>query len=193
LQPENEYSTTLIEPSYMADVEDFYRDSGIVVPFINNDGLNYGNFAPGTGLGAVDIYGHDSYPLGYTCANPYVWQGLANQYFPTDWYTVHMEQSPSTPYAIAEMEGGTLDGWGGVGFNMCNEMLNEEFERVFYKNDFSFGVKIINYYMLYGGTNWGNLGYPGGYTSCKSLSKCSWAGTDSIQTTMDQPSRKTAL
>lgn len=165
VQPENEYSTTLIEPSYMQDVENFYRDAGIVVPFINNDGLNYGNFAPGTGLGAVDIYGHDSYPLGYTCANPYVWQGLANQYFPTDWYAVHLEQSPLTPYAIAEFEGGTLDGWGGVGFDMCNDMLNEEFERVFYKNDYSFGVKIINYYMLYGGTNWGNLGYPGGYTS----------------------------
>lgn len=40
-----------------------------------------------------------------------------------------------------------------------------EFERVFYKNDYSFGLKGINYYMLYGGTNWGNMGFAVGYTS----------------------------
>ena len=48
---------------------------------------------------------------------------------------------------------------------MCTDLLNQEFQRVFYKNDFSFGVKIINYYMTFGGTNWGNVGHPGGYTS----------------------------
>lgn len=36
---------------------------------------------------------------------------------------------------------------------------------MFYKNDFSFGVTIFNIYMTFGGTNWGNLGHPGGYTS----------------------------
>ena len=36
---------------------------------------------------------------------------------------------------------------------------------MFYKNNFGFGVKIYNVYMTYGGTNWGNLGHPGGYTS----------------------------
>ena len=50
---------------------------------------------------------------------------------------------------------------------------------MFYKNDFSFGIAILNLYMvrrllhicalltvkIFGGTNWGNLGHPGGYTS----------------------------
>jgi len=40
-----------------------------------------------------------------------------------------------------------------------------EFERVFYKNDFAAGVALLNIYMIYGGSNWGNLGHPGGYTS----------------------------
>lgn len=44
-------------------------------------------------------------------------------------------------------------------------MTNNEFERVYYKNDYSFGVHNINFYMGYGGTNFGNLGYPYGYTS----------------------------
>jgi len=39
------------------------------------------------------------------------------------------------------------------------------FERVFYKNLYSFGATILNFYMTFGGTNWGNLGHPGGYTS----------------------------
>ena len=64
-----------------------------------------------------------------------------------------------------EFQGGSFDPWGGNGFAQCAELLNEEFERVFYKNDFSFGVTIFNIYMTYGGTNWGNLGHPGGYTS----------------------------
>ena len=59
--------------------------------------------------------------------------------------------------------------------------MGHEFERVFYKNTFSFGVGILSLYMVswhtspvrltrltlqtFGGTNWGNLGHPGGYTS----------------------------
>ena len=38
--------------------------------------------------------------------------------------------------------------------------LNEQAERVIYKNDFRFGIAIMNMYMTYGGTNWGNLGFP---------------------------------
>lgn len=43
--------------------------------------------------------------------------------------------------------------------------MGAEFNRVFYKQLYSFGVTILNLYMTYGGTNWGNLGHPGGYTS----------------------------
>ncbi|KAL1986538.1 hypothetical protein VTN96DRAFT_6116 [Rasamsonia emersonii] len=166
VQPENEYSHpedgTSLDPLYMQEVEDYYRQAGIVVPLINNDGLNYGNFAPGTGVGQVDIYSHDSYPLGFDCSQPYNWTG---DYFPTNFYTVHEEQSPTTPYSISEFQGGSFDPWGGYGVDNCATLLNNEFERVYNKNDFSFGVKIFNLYMIYGGTNWGNLGHPGGYTS----------------------------
>jgi hypothetical protein len=36
---------------------------------------------------------------------------------------------------------------------------------VFYKNNVGFGLTVYNQYMIYGGTNWGNLGHPLGYTS----------------------------
>ena len=70
-----------------------------------------------------------------------------------------------TDTSLRYINSGSFDPWGGPGFAKCASLLNEEFERVFYKNDFSFGVTVINFYMTYGGTNWGNLGQPGGYTS----------------------------
>ena len=103
----------------MQDVENWYRDAGIVVPFISNDGYAYGNFAPGTGAGAVDIYGYDSYPLGFDCGQPYVWSGLPNQYFPgltpptntptnsaaidPYWNVLHQVESPTTELHVSEV------------------------------------------------------------------------------------------
>lgn len=165
-QPENEYSqavkgVTFPDPVYFGYVEQQFRDAGIVVPFISNDAYPHGYFAPGD-PSAVDIYGHDGYPLGFDCANPTTWPDNS---LPTYYGDLHAEQSPSTPYSIVEFQGGSFDPWGGLGFAQCAELLNAEFQRVFYKNDFSFGVTIFNIYMTYGGTNWGNLGHPGGYTS----------------------------
>jgi len=119
----SEYSSPEVNLSkaYMADVEKWFRDAGVVVPFLSNDGFDYGNFAPGTGLGAVDIYGHDSYPVGFDCAQPYTWFGLSYQYFPgidvpaaqdgpfgpvnsnPNFYAVHEIESPTTPYTITEV------------------------------------------------------------------------------------------
>lgn len=76
-----------------------------------------------------------------------------------------MQQSPTTPYSIVEFQGGSFDPWGGPGFDKCYTLVGPEFERVFYKNLYGFGVTILNFYMTFGGTNWGNLGHPGGYTS----------------------------
>ncbi|KAL2838183.1 putative beta-galactosidase A [Aspergillus pseudoustus] len=167
-QPENEYSGACCgyegfpDSAYMQYVEDQARNAGVIVPFINNDGGFGGHNAPNSGQGAVDIYGHDSYPMGFHCANPSTW---ASGNLPTDFYLLHEEISPSTPYSVVEFQGGSFDPWGGAGFAKCEALLNHEFERVFYKNEFSFGVGFLNIYMIFGGTNWGNLGHPGGYTS----------------------------
>ena len=88
VQPENEYTlcvetagytqinnltitgieSSCLEKEYMAYVENEYRKAGIVVPFIVNDAFPVGNFAPGTGAGAADIYSFDFYPLGWSTA-----------------------------------------------------------------------------------------------------------------------------
>jgi Glycosyl hydrolases family 35 len=65
-QPENEYSSFASgqsdNPAYMQYVENQARNAGIVVPFISNDAGPDGHNVPGSGTGAVDIYGHDGYP-----------------------------------------------------------------------------------------------------------------------------------
>ncbi|RLL97383.1 hypothetical protein CFD26_106997 [Aspergillus turcosus] len=166
-QPENEYSGACCgvkfpDAAYMQYVEDQARNAGIIVPFINNDAYPGGHNAPGTGEGEVDIYGHDSYPLGFDCGHPSVWPAGG---LPTNFRTLHMQQSPTTPYSLVEFQAGSFDPWGGPGFAACAALVNHEFETVFYKNDLSFGAALLNLYMTYGGTNWGNLGHPGGYTS----------------------------
>ncbi|KAJ5951939.1 uncharacterized protein N7479_010352 [Penicillium vulpinum] len=170
VQPENEYSTwpgvtdfpNDMNRNYMEQVEEQLLAVGITVPSIVNDNLVMGYFAPGSGQGAVDIYAIDAYPMRYDCANPSVWPTYR---FPYDWQVTHRQQSPTTPFAIAEFQGGSGEGWGGVTQDMCGQLVNEEAVRVVYKNNYSFGVKIFNIYMTFGGTNWGNLGYMGGHTS----------------------------
>ncbi|PMB63427.1 putative beta-galactosidase A [Beauveria bassiana] len=133
-QPENEYSGASVSPfpnkKYMQYVIDQARKAGIVVPLIDNDSYPGGTGAPGTGEGEVDIYGFDSYPLGFDC-----------------------------------FQGGSYDPFGGYGYDQCYKLVNHEFSRVFDKNNLAAGVNIFNIYMIFGGTNWGNLGHPNGYTS----------------------------
>lgn len=166
-QPENEYTGACCgvdfpDGQYMQDVIDQARDAGVVVPMISNDASASGHNAPGTGVGAVDIYGHDGYPLGFDCSHPTIWP---DGRLPTTYWQTHLNQSPSTPYSIDEFQGGSFDPWGGPGFAKCQVLVSYEFVRVFYKNILASTAKIFNLYMIFGGTNWGNLGHPGGYTS----------------------------
>lgn len=166
-QPENEYTygASWVEwpdVEYIETVNELYREAGIVVPFINNEASPIGLFTPGE-PGGPDIYGHDSYPIGWTCSDHDTWSAGA---LPTNFWELHLEQSLDTPYAIPEFQGGAIAYWGGSwDLEDCAALIGPEAERMFYKNNFSFGITIFNIYMTYGGTNWGNLGQPGAYTS----------------------------
>lgn len=170
LQPENEYSgpepgdyVPFPDPAYFAYVEKQYRDAGIVVPLVSNDNSLSGYFAPGeltngTASANVDIYGYDTYPLLFDCAQPTQWGASA---LPTDFYAIHEKESPSTFNSIQEFQGGSFDPWGGkitqrvqtmgadgvmagYGYDACAELLNMEFERVLYKNNYAARVSLMN-------------------------------------------------
>ncbi|KAF2199152.1 hypothetical protein GQ43DRAFT_433640 [Delitschia confertaspora ATCC 74209] len=171
-QPENEYSTwpdvnatsfpDEMNKQVMAYAEKQLRDAGVTVPFVVNDNTVSGYFAPGTGVGAVDIYGIDAYPLRWSCSDPSVWPTYR---WPTNWQLMHQQQSPTSPFSIIEFQGGAHSGWGGGSPDQCAALVNEQAVRVVYKNNYSFGVKLFNIYMTYGGTNWGNIGFHGAVTS----------------------------
>ncbi|GAB7365088.1 hypothetical protein MBLNU230_g6179t1 [Neophaeotheca triangularis] len=165
-QPENEYTfgadwVEWPDVEYIETVNQQFRDAGIVVPFVNNEAAVIGLFTPGD-PGGPDIYGHDSYPGGFDCSDPSNWTAAE---ISTDWDELHQEQSPNTPYTIPEFQGGALDTWSGVGLDGCAALVGPAFGRIFNKNNYSFGIKIFNLYMTFGGTNWGNLGQPGAYSS----------------------------
>lgn len=112
VQPENEYTgyTEGIyewpDPVYMQSLEDSLRAAGIVVPFISNDAVStsVGPFAPGTGIGQTDLYGHDAYPMGFACGSPSTWP--ANK-IPTVLTTInqklHAQSSPWGPNSLPEV------------------------------------------------------------------------------------------
>lgn len=183
-QSENEYTYGVPwvkwpDVEYIDAVNKQFRETGIVVPFsktvfydcqvadrltnrtVNNEAAAIGLFTPGE-PGGPDIYGHDNYPGGWNCSDPTNW---TQSNLPTNFRQLHLEQSPNTPYTILEFQGGALDSWGGPGLDGCAALINSEFQRVFFKNNFANSITIFNVYMTYGGTNWGNLGQSGGYTS----------------------------
>ncbi|KAG9081614.1 hypothetical protein FS749_007538 [Ceratobasidium sp. UAMH 11750] len=163
VQAENEFSPSSTKSPYMQAIVDLYRQNGIVVPITHNDqhsGQN-GYFAPGTGQGAVDIYCGDSYPQGTSR-----WNQVQQIY-----YQYHKAVAPSNPLCLAEFGGGWLLGWGGkprggVGYDVfTTDLDNADYENVFYKSTYAQTTTILNIYMLYGGTNWGNTFEPTVYSS----------------------------
>ncbi|KAK6353296.1 hypothetical protein TWF696_005268 [Orbilia brochopaga] len=159
VQVENEYS------GFGDGVEDFdyekellaaFKDTGITVPTICDDAWLGGHFQ------SVDIYGWNSYPLGFDCSHPKVWHNPPPDYY----YNLYNSKiKRHAPKSILELQAGGFDGWGGAGYDACAQLIGPEFETVFYKAIYGSAVRIMNLYMVFGGTNWGQLAEPGVYTS----------------------------
>ncbi|OBZ71548.1 putative beta-galactosidase A [Grifola frondosa] len=159
VQIDNEYSQSPPpRAEYFADLETMYRQGGVVVPLTYNDPGEGSNFINGTG--AVDIYGLDSYPQGFDCSNPRVWNSVT-----TNYHQYHEQVNPGEPWYMPEFQGGSFDPWGGPGYDACELLTGPDFQDVFYKQNWAGNAKLISYYMLYGGTSWGGIPFPGVYTS----------------------------
>lgn len=190
VQPENEYSTwpgvtdfpTSMNRRYMDYVKRQLLDAGITVPLIVNDNEAEGYWAPGSGLGAVDIYGIDSYPLRYDCeSNISIFKcrkcrllicfkaliqvsgRLTDSHMIGRSFTSVKVQTPplqlQSSREALEKAGNDVPRLhistylltrhrGGVAEEKCGELVNAEAARVVYKNNYSFGVKLFNIYMV---------------------------------------------
>ncbi|KAF4569577.1 hypothetical protein EYR40_008555 [Pleurotus pulmonarius] len=166
VQAENEFSASANNSPYMQDVIDTYRSNGVVVPITHNDqhAGQAGNFSPDLpGQGRVNIYCGDSYPQG---ANR--WAQVQSIY-----WSAHKNVAPNNPLCLAEFGGGFLLNWGagspargGTGYEkFSNDLTDQHFETIFYKENYAQTATILSIYMLFGGTNWGQTAAPVAYTS----------------------------
>ncbi|KNZ61955.1 hypothetical protein VP01_132g8 [Puccinia sorghi] len=194
VQIENEYLTDAHsygqppgKDQYMQDLAEALIDRGIVVPLTVNDAGMESNFVTGTGAG--DIYGFDSYPQSFDCSRPIQWKPVVESYRNYQ-DSLHLDSPLFLPEYVfllrlfvfmkvglswlnsadtvgyGRFQAGAYDSWGATGYENCRKLTGPEFQSVFYLNNLAANTKMINYYMVYGGTNWGQLAFPGTYTSC---------------------------
>ncbi|UPG88513.1 beta-galactosidase [Luteibacter aegosomaticola] len=153
-QVENEfYNDSDDGRAYMQALEDKARADGITVPLFGNHNTNFFD-----GVGKLDMPGYDSYPMDFDCTRPERWNSVYD-------FASEREGLKHTPLFFPEYQGGAFDVWGGPGYEACRKLTGPEFERVFYEATMASGSTMQNFYMTYGGINWGWLSSPGVYTS----------------------------
>jgi hypothetical protein len=159
LQIENEYYNGPGQNEYVDQLRERAVELGVVVPTFVNDPGEFNNLVNDT-----DLYGIDAYPLSASnCGNadPAVWRDVV-----TTWRAYLDATVPGKPHFFPEFQGGSADNWGSKGgYATCRELVNTNFQRVFFHQLWASGVTAENFYMFYGGTTWAQLPYSQGYTS----------------------------
>ncbi|THX59120.1 hypothetical protein D6D06_02345, partial [Aureobasidium pullulans] len=168
-QIENELSETSHQPNntlvlYMEQLEQAARDSGIVIPLTSNEkgerSESWSTDYEDVG-GAVNVYGLDSYPGGFSCTNINSGFSLVRNYY--QWF---QNYSYTQPQFWPEFEAGYFNAWGsGSFYDQCLAEHDPAYADVYFKNNIGQRGTLMSLYMAYGGTNWGNLAAPVVYTS----------------------------
>ncbi|NVM95590.1 beta-galactosidase [Arthrobacter wenxiniae] len=150
-------------PAFMKALVTKIKGDGITVPVFHNDYGANGAYVPGSGSAGgnvgLDYYAFDNYPLGFNCS--------AGRGQVPDMEPRVRALTATSPLFIAEGQGGAFTPWG-ASFNTdkCADFVDPAFTRQYGVNNLANGVTMFNYYMEYGGTNWGWTGSPSsGFTS----------------------------
>src|SRR5450759_1830989 len=159
-QAENEYQVNT-DATYMKELQAQIRSDGIDVPISTNDCCDAASWSStwGSGTGAVQIPGVDSYPQSFDCPNASTTWG--------PWGEGVTERVRSdAPVFAAEYQAGAIDS-NNSGYPACRELTGPAYMKYFYKNNLvQSGATGFSYYMVFGGTNWGYLAQPNDvYTS----------------------------
>ncbi|MBP2707705.1 beta-galactosidase [Microbispora sp. RL4-1S] len=157
---ENEYAANT-DAAYMQDVQDRARADGIDVPITTNDCCDAASWTStwAEGPGAVQLPGVDDYPQSFDCANADTVWG--------PWGEGTTERlRDDIPVFAAEYQAGAIDG-NNTGYDGCRDLTGPAYMKYFYKSNLMVtGATAFNYYMGFGGTNWGWLAQPNDvYTS----------------------------
>ncbi|KAK0543686.1 hypothetical protein OC845_005996 [Tilletia horrida] len=155
VQADNEYHSGPTRDAYIRSLVKFYKDRDFWVPITYNDIGQQNSF-----VDIVDLWGLDSYPLGFDCSHPEKWQQI-----PDDYLARHERTNPDEPFIIPEWQGGSYDPYGGEGYGACAQLTGPAFTKLATEAMLAQRVTWLSFYMGYGGTNWGALAAPDVYSS----------------------------
>ena len=158
-QVENELlSDNAARGAFLKSLVGQVKSDGIDVPLFHND-YGLGGRFKNTSLYGTDFYAYDKYPVGFNCS--------AGRNRIDDSEATFRSYAPNSPHFITESQGGAFTPWG-ASYNAsdCYTYTDEGFTRQWGVHNIGNGVTAFNYYMAYGGTNWGWTGAPAsGFTS----------------------------
>ncbi|KAG0306201.1 hypothetical protein BGZ98_002804 [Dissophora globulifera] len=163
------------------------RDCGITVPLFTNDGFEEGSFIVKDdpkrnkkGFG-IDLYGFDKYVVFTPNSEPTSWVVGRDPSFLEEWdpATVISEldkmekkvrafghANQRTPIFIPELQGGWFNHYGiQYTYDAIYRFYGDQYTKLMLDTVFSQGCTMLNFYMFYGGTNWGTIGDADVYTS----------------------------
>ncbi|KAF9931874.1 hypothetical protein FBU30_009454 [Linnemannia zychae] len=166
------------------------RECGITVPLFTNDGWEEGSFIVKDDPKkkkkdfGVDLYGFDKY-VGESIftpnSDPTSWVVGRDPSYLEEWdpSTIvkdleGMEKkvrslghaNKRTPIFIPELQGGWFNHYGiKYTYDAIYRFYGDDYTRLMLDTVFSQGCTMLNFYMFYGGTNWGTIGDPDVYTS----------------------------
>ncbi|KAF9322828.1 hypothetical protein BGZ91_004019 [Linnemannia elongata] len=163
------------------------RDCGITVPLFTNDGFEEGSFIVKDDPKrkkkdfGVDLYGFDKYVVFTPNSEPTSWVVGRDPSYLQEWdpTTVVKElekmekkvrsfghANKRTPIFIPELQGGWFNHYGiKYTYDAIYRFYGDDYTRLMLDTVFSQGCTMLNFYMFYGGTNWGTIGDPDVYTS----------------------------
>ncbi|KAI1321182.1 hypothetical protein EDD11_007748 [Mortierella claussenii] len=163
------------------------RDCRITVPLFTNDGFEQGSFIVKDDPHrkkkdfGIDLYGFDKYVVFTPNSEPTSWVVGRDPSFLEEWdpATVvseldEMEKkvrafgnaNKRTPIFIPELQGGWFNHYGiQYTYDAIYRFYGAQYTRLMLDTVFSQGCTMLNFYMFYGGTNWGTVGDPDVYTS----------------------------
>lgn len=136
------------------------RQDGITVPLFHNDWAPNGQFSGEKMRAAgLDFYAYDDYPIRFDCGGMRFELG--------DHEAKVRGFAPDSPIFVAEGQGGAFSPWGAkFQASDCIRFADDNFIRQWGATNIANGVTAFNYYMIFGGTNWGWTGSPhSGFTS----------------------------
>ncbi|CAO3568468.1 unnamed protein product [Mortierella alpina] len=163
------------------------RDCGITLPLFTNDGFEQGSYIvkadpKRTNMDfGIDLYGFDKYVVFTPNSEPTSWVLSRDPSHLEEWSpsTVAAEldsmehkvrsfghANQRTPIFIPELQGGWFNHYGiKYTYDAIYKFYGDQYTRLLLDTVVAQGCTMLNFYMFYGGTNWGTLGDPDVYTS----------------------------